>query len=115
RSPWRLVILSKPAPGHACFVRRDGGRRSRGHHRSPGVAAAGAEVDDPVAGGDHVEVVLNDEDGVSLTDEALEKLEETGDVGEMQAGGRLIEQIKGAAGPDAGQLGGQLDALRLAA
>ena len=36
------------------------------------VAGAGADVDDPVAAGDDVHVVLDDDDGVARVDQAVE-------------------------------------------
>ena len=78
-------------------------------------AALGAHVDDPVGGLDDVEVVLDDDDGVALVDQALEHVEQLADVLEVQAGGRLVEHVDGAAGGALLQLGGELDALRLAA
>ena len=39
--------------------------RARRHQRAAGLAAFGAEIDDPVGGADHVEVVLDDEQRVA--------------------------------------------------
>ena len=47
-------------------------------------------------------------------DQPLEHVEQPLDVGEVQAGGGLVEDVEGPAGGDLGQLGRQLDALRLA-
>ncbi len=60
--------------------------------RAAGVAALGAEVDDPVGGADHVEVVLDHHQRVPGGEQPAERLEQLGDVVEMQAGGRLVEQ-----------------------
>ena len=73
------------------------------------------EVDDPVGGLDDVEVVLDDEDGVALVDEPVEDLEELLDVGEVEPGRRLVEEVEGPAGRPPAQLGRELDPLRLAA
>ena len=80
-----------------------------------GVAALGPQVDDPVGGLDHVEVVLDDDDRVPLLDQAVQHLEQHAHVLEVEAGGRLVEDVEGAAGVPLGQLGRELDALRLAA
>src|SRR5690348_12120140 len=69
-----------------------------------GVAAFGAEIDDPVGGLDDFEVVLDDEDRVAGGDERVQHVEELVDIGEMQPGCRLIQNIKGAAGGAARQL-----------
>jgi hypothetical protein len=59
--------------------------------------------------------VLDDDDGVALVDEAVEHLEELLDVGEVEARGRLVEQVDRAPGGTPRQLGRELDALGLAA
>src|SRR5213594_3685092 len=79
------------------------------------VAALGAEVDDPVGGLDDVEVVLDDHHGVAVLDQPVQHLEQLLDVREVQPRRRLVEDIEGAAGRPARQLGGELHALRLAA
>ena len=48
-------------------------------------------------------------------DEAVQDLEQPLDVGEVQAGRRLVEDVERAAGRDLRELGRELDALRLAA
>src|SRR5690606_36189068 len=50
-----------------------------------------------------------------LVDEALEDFEELADVLEMQAGGRLVEDVERLPGGAAAEFLGELDALRLAA
>src|ERR1700721_1305449 len=62
------------------------------------VAAFGAEVDDPVGLFDDVEMVLDDQHGVAERDEAVQHVEEFLHVIEMEAGGRLGENIQRAAG-----------------
>src|SRR5687767_6808238 len=57
-----------------------------------GVAALGAQVDDPVGGADYVEVVLDHDERVPRGDELAEGAQQPGDVVEVQAGGRLVEQ-----------------------
>jgi hypothetical protein len=47
---------------------------------------------------DDVEVVLDDEHGVALVDEAVEDVQELLDVAEVEAGGRLVEDEEGLAG-----------------
>ena len=62
------------------------------------IAAFGPEVDDPVGGLDDFEIVLDDDDRVALVDQLMQHFEQLAHVVEMQAGGRLVEQIEGAAG-----------------
>ena len=89
--------------------------RALGHDAPAASAALGAQVDDPVGRLDDVEVVLDDDDGVAVVDEPVQHLQQLLDIGEVQAGGGLVEDVDGAAGGPLGQLGGQLHALRLAA
>ena len=51
----------------------------------------GPEVDQMIGGAQHVEVVLDDHEGVALVDEAMEGADQALDVGEVQAGRRLVE------------------------
>src|ERR1700733_3260798 len=60
-------------------------------------AALRAHVDDPVGGFDHVEVVLDDEQGAAALDEFAECSEKLGDVVEVEAGGGLVEDVEGSA------------------
>ena len=68
--------------------------RALGDHPAAAVAALGAEVDDVVGALDDVEVVLDDDHGVARLDQPVEHLEELLDVGEVQAGGRLVEDVE---------------------
>src|SRR3954451_23898312 len=94
---------------------RDVFRRAPGDDLAAAVAAFGAEVDDPVGGLDDFEIVLDDDDRVALRDQLVQHLQEFLDVVEMQAGGRLVKDIKRAAGGGLGKFLGQLDALGFAA
>src|SRR5215208_713664 len=79
------------------------------------VAGAGAEVDDPVGVRHDGLVVLDDNDRLAGVDEPVEQPQRLLDIGEMEAGGWLVEDV------DAGwlgwfpQVGGQLEPLPLAA
>jgi hypothetical protein len=76
-------------------------RRPPGHPRRP----RRADVDHPVAAGDDLHVVLDDDDRVARLDQPVEPL----DIGRVQPGGRLVEHVEGVAAPGALQLGGELD------
>ena len=95
--------------------RRDLLGRALGDDPAAAVAALRPEVDDPVGGLDDVEVVLDDEDRVAAVDQPVEHLEQLLDVGEVEAGRRLVEDVQRPAGRPPRQLGRQLDPLRLAA
>ena len=61
-----------------------------------------------------VEVVLDHEHGVARVDESLQHLEELLDIGDVQPGRRLVEDVERPPGRDLGELRRELDALRLA-
>jgi hypothetical protein len=51
-----------------------------------GIAAFGAEIDDPVGGLDDFEIVLDDEHRVAGLDQRVQYVEELADIVEMQPG-----------------------------
>src|SRR6185436_836660 len=97
------------------LVLRDGFGCARDEHAAPAGTTLGPEIDDPVGGLDHVEIVLDDHDGVALIAQPVQHVEQLRDVVEMQPGGRLVEDVERAAGGALGELPSQLDPLRFAA
>ena len=89
--------------------------RAGGDDLAARVAPFGPQVDDPVGRLDHVQIVLDHQHRVAQVDQPVEHGQQLLDVVEVQAGGRLVEDVERVAGVDAGQFGGQLDALGLAA
>src|SRR5215208_1319167 len=75
------------------------------------VAGAGAEVDDPVGVRHDRLVVLDEDDRLAGVDEPVEQAEQLLDVGEVEAGSRLVEDVDAALFP---HVGGQLEPLPLA-
>src|SRR3546814_19953295 len=69
----------------------------------------------PVGGLDDLEVVLDDQHGVALVDQCLQHLQQLLHVVEVEAGGRLVENVERAARRQPRQLLRQLPALRPAA
>ena len=61
-----------------------------GDHPSTRIATARTEVDDPVGGGDRVEVVLDEDDGVAGLDEQVQLSQQQGDVGRVEARRRFV-------------------------
>ena len=76
------------------------------------VAGAGAEVDDPVGVRHDRLVVLDDDHRLAGVDQPVEQAEQLVDVGEVEAGGRLVEHVDAAL---LAHVGGQLEPLPLAA
>ncbi len=96
-------------------------RRSLRHDAAAGVAAFGAEVDDPIRLGNDIQVVLDHDDGVAGIDQAVQHGHELLDVGHVQTDGRLVQHVQRMHGRSSGhgfrpgQLRDELDALRLTA
>ena len=84
-------------------------------NRAAAVASFRAQIDDPVGGLDHVEIVLDDDHGIAFVYQSLQHEQQFAHVLEVQARGRFVEDIHCLASGPALQLGGELDALRLAA
>ena len=68
-----------------------------------------------VGRGDDAHVVLDDHDGVAGVDQSVQLGHQHLDVGRVQAGGRLVQQVERVPAPGPLQLAGQLDPLRLPA
>ena len=66
------------------------------HHLSPGVAAFWAEVDDVVSLAYDLQVMLHNYHRIALIHERLQDLQEFLDVRQMEAGGRLVQEVEGA-------------------
>ena len=80
--------------------------------RAAVVAGARAEVDDPVGVRHDRLVVLDHDHRLARVDQPVEQAEQLLDVGQVQAGGRLVEDVDAAL---LGHLGGELQPLALAA
>ncbi len=92
-------------PGRA-VTRVDGSLRDDASAR---VAAFGPEVDDPVGFGDHVEIVLDHDDGVARVDQPVQHADQLLDVGHVQADGRLVEHVERLAAARASRPGARGD------
>ena len=84
------------------------------HHLAAVDAGAGAHLHDVVGGADGVLVVLHHDDGVADVAQAFEGRDHLHVVLRVQADARLVEHVEHAHQARA-DLGGQADALRLAA
>ena len=85
-------------PREGVRVLRDLLRGAGGDDGAAAAAAFGAEVDDIVGAFDDVEIVLNDDDRIARINELIQHLDQPVDIGHMQAGGRLVEDIDGLPG-----------------
>ncbi len=79
------------------------------------LATFGSQVDDPIGGADHIQVVLDDDHRVASIGQAVEYIQQALDIGEVQAGGGLIQDVNCLSRSHAAQFFRQLDALGLAA
>src|ERR1700704_471753 len=71
-------------------------RRTRTHEIAAPVAALRTEIDDPICGLDHFEVMLNHNYGSPGIDQAPKSGQQFADIVKVQAGGWLVENIKHA-------------------
>ena len=96
------------------------------HHLTACIAAFRAQINQPVRGTNHVQVVLDHQQRMPRIDQLAQRPHQLGDVVKVQAGGGFVQHEQGAAprqrltaGAAAlgslGQKTGQLQALRLAA
>ena len=87
-----------------------------GDEFAAGGAAFGAQVYHPIGLGDKVEVVFDHQNRVPRVDEAVEGFQQRLDVGQVEAGGRLVEEKEVLlAFSRCGKVGGEFQALGLAA
>ena len=77
-----------------------------GNNRSSLVATLRTEIDHPICGPNHVQIVLDDNDSIAIIDQAVEHIQQTLDIGKMQAGGRLVQNVDRISGGFAAQLFG---------
>ena len=123
RQAERDLVVGQRAAGVRGRVVADVFGRAGEHQLAAGLAAFGPEVDHPVGRADHVEVVLDHDHRVPGVEQLAQRAHQLGDVVEVQAGGRLVEQVQRALARQPlcrradglGQEAGQLQALRLAA
>src|ERR1035437_3051277 len=82
------------------------------HHRAATGAAFGSQVNQPVGGLDHIQIVFYYHNRVAHIAQLVQDFEQQVDVGKMQTGGRLIEDVERAAGVAFAELERKFDALR---
>src|SRR6202171_1290991 len=100
--------------GIGAAVANDLFRGAGSHHLATLVPTFRTQVDDVIGGFEHVEVVLDDHHRIAGIDEAMEDVEQPLDIGEMEAGGRLVEDVERLPRVTPAELFGELDPLRLA-
>src|SRR5580692_3295777 len=79
------------------------------------VAALGTEIDQPVGRLDHIEIMLDDDERRAGVEKFAKRSEKLGDVVEVQAGGRLVEDIEDFLVLAAGEMRSELETLCFAA
>src|SRR5512133_97590 len=102
-------------PGMRRLDERDVLRRSSGDNLPATISTVRTEVDDPIGGLDHVEIVLDDEHRVSSIDESMQYVEQHANVFEVQTSRGLVEDVERAAGVSLREFRRELHALRFAA
>ena len=94
---------------------RDCFRRANGHNAPTLVSPFRSEIDHPIRGLDHVQVVFDDHHRVPSVNQSIQHFKQLQDIGKVQARRRLIEQVDCSARTWSCQLSGQLDSLGLSA
>src|ERR1700723_999988 len=97
------------------LVRRNLLRRSDRDDAAAVVPAFGSQIHDPVGRLDDVQIVFDHDDRVALIAQALQYHQQLWDVGEVQTGGRFIENVERASGGALRKFLRQFHPLRLAA
>ena len=90
--PLQKLKEIRRCPTAGCF--RDRFRSALHNDTAATFAGAGADFDNPIAGGNNSHVVLDDDDGISGLNQAVELRDEAFDVGWMQTGCGLVENVK---------------------
>jgi hypothetical protein len=90
--------------------------RAAGDYFAAAMSALGAEVNDVVGGLDHVQVMLDYHNRVAGGHEAIKAFQQPFDVGEVQACGRLVEDVEDVFAPlQFAEFARQFNALSFAA
>ena len=89
----RLEHMAQILAGERLRICRDFFGRALGNDPATAIAAFGTEVDDPVRALDHIEVVLDNHDGVTAIRQPLEDVDMLRDIGEMQTSRRLVKDV----------------------
>ena len=71
------------------------------------------QIDKMIRPFDHIEIVLNDQDGTAPLHKPLQHFQKTANIIEVETGCRLIQYIERFSGIPLGKIGGQFDPLRL--
>ena len=76
------------------LARRDRFRRACNNQFTTPVAALRAEIKNPIGAFDNIQMVFDNQDGVTGLDQPLKAIQQALDIGEMQAGRGLVEDVK---------------------
>eukprot|EP01034_Spumella_vulgaris_P001037 gene1037-1380_t len=90
-------MLRQIPPRVAGRVGRQFFGRAHAHHGAPARTTLRPHVDEPIGGFDHVQVVFDDDDGVARVAQLVQHLQQQVDVGKVQAGGGLVQDVERAA------------------
>ena len=68
--------------------------RARGHHATTVFAAVRPQIDNPIRGLDHIQIMFDHQHGVAEVHQALEHVEQLPHVVKVEPGGGLVEQVE---------------------
>ena len=92
----RSSVLAQGLARVRCGVVQHVFRRAIGYHLASGFAALRAEVNQPIAGANHVQVVLNHHQRMTHLQQLAQCAHELGNVVKVQARGGLVQHEQGA-------------------
>ena len=72
-------------------------RRAFGNNIAAAIAAFRAKIDNPIGGFDHIHIMFDHNDTITLLDEFLQNLQQLGNIMEMQTGCWFIQNVNRAA------------------
>src|SRR5467141_2064931 len=111
----RLQHLAQEFPRMRALGLRDLLGRPFRHHATTQLPALGAQVDHPIGGLHHIEIVLDDDDRVALVHQPVQYFQQQPYVLEVQSGRRFVQDVQGPARVPFGELRRELHALGFAA
>ena len=88
---WFGKHTAQKCPGVRVIDLSDLLRSSNGNHFATLVSGFRAEIDNPIRALDHLEIMLNHDNGMAAIDQPLKQLQQHRDIVEMQSSRRLIE------------------------
>ena len=89
--PHALLVVAQGLPSVRGGMFTQSFGRTFSHQQTTAFAAFRPQIDQPIAGANHIQIVFNDDQGVSCFQQATQCPHQLGDVFKVQAGGGFIK------------------------